>query len=306
MSIKRYGLLKSAIKHGSLRKAAAVEGISQPSLSAHIRRLEEELNIKLLLRGPSGVEPTQEALALMPNIDAVIDAHSSLEKSALEISADPHGKVVIGAVSLFISFLIPEIISTLQSRHSKSTAEIVESGAGKIEQMVLAREADLGFVIRSPIVPADIQLRYIDLAVGNLHVCGHPGDPIAASEGVKLEQLRGRQMISHAPGTFLRKIFDHFEEPYELEMRTTTDSGLSTQRLIASSGGIAFSTSTDFAGLGEANRIVFRPVVDPETPVMLSIVLRSDEPSSKLASLIIRTLRSRRDEFAWPFEFTPL
>ena len=50
--------LAAIIENGSLAKAARQLGVSQPALSKSMDRLENELGIRLLERGPSGVAPT--------------------------------------------------------------------------------------------------------------------------------------------------------------------------------------------------------------------------------------------------------
>lgn len=63
VSITQLLYLRATIDKGPLRGAATALGVSQPTLSVQIRRLEEELNVLLLNRTAAGVGPTEEAQA---------------------------------------------------------------------------------------------------------------------------------------------------------------------------------------------------------------------------------------------------
>ena len=54
------------VQHRSFQAAANHLGIAQPTLSQHIQKLEEQLDVLLIQRGKSGCEPTRAAQALMP------------------------------------------------------------------------------------------------------------------------------------------------------------------------------------------------------------------------------------------------
>ena len=87
MSITQFLYLRTAINKGSLRAAAHSLGVSQPTLSVQIRKLEEELNVVLLSRSAGGVTPTDEARQLVPFIDVVATAQEALERRAGELKS---------------------------------------------------------------------------------------------------------------------------------------------------------------------------------------------------------------------------
>lgn len=307
MDYNRLALLRTAIDSGSLRRAATEIGISQPSLSAHIRKLEEDLDLILLHRSSSGVRPTVDAIELLPFIDALLAAQQQLVAQADQISAGDHRHVRVGAVSLFMLMLVPQLIAAAQTQHPKSRVEVMEAGSLRIADQVASRELDLGLIVRSPLVSKDYEeLRYIDLASGSLHVCFAQGNQLAVNEAVTMDQLRGRPMIIHSDRTLLRQVFETFRARYDLVSQSTADSGPSVHRLVAGSTAIAFSSATDFAGPSDPTRVLYRPIVDPLVPLVLSIVVRRGERTTGIIASIIRLLHSPRSAFDWPPGFTPI
>jgi len=66
MNVQDVCFFVAILEHGSLQRAAAVLGLSQPALSKCVQRLEKALNTPLFIRGPVGMTPTPAAEALRP------------------------------------------------------------------------------------------------------------------------------------------------------------------------------------------------------------------------------------------------
>jgi DNA-binding transcriptional LysR family regulator len=62
----------TAVREGSLSRAAAVLGRTQPALSQQIRRLEDVVGERLFRRGPAGVFPTSAGEALLPYAERIL------------------------------------------------------------------------------------------------------------------------------------------------------------------------------------------------------------------------------------------
>ena len=58
-------ILLTVVQHGSMVKAAAQLGVSQPAISDAIATLESALGVRLLERGRKGVEPTPSGVLLL-------------------------------------------------------------------------------------------------------------------------------------------------------------------------------------------------------------------------------------------------
>src|SRR5262245_36125343 len=90
-------VLFMVVQHGSMAKAAGELGISQPAVSDVIANLEHAIGVRLLDRGPQGVEPTKYGRALLKRSLAAFDELKQGIRD-IEFLADPtKGELKIGS-----------------------------------------------------------------------------------------------------------------------------------------------------------------------------------------------------------------
>ena len=102
----------SVRRHASLSAAARELGVTASQVSKAITRLEKQLNVTLLTRGSSGVEPSTEALRVIPLLEEVAarlrDARRTrAPETAVLALAGP--SYVIGGVSSAVARALPEM-----------------------------------------------------------------------------------------------------------------------------------------------------------------------------------------------------
>src|SRR5229473_4270297 len=110
-------VLLTVVQCGSMAKAAQRLAVSQPAVSKAIANLEQTLGVRLLDRGPQGVEPTLYGNALVRRGLAVFD---ELRQGVGEIEflADPTaGEVRIGCNESLSAALLPEVIGRLSDQY---------------------------------------------------------------------------------------------------------------------------------------------------------------------------------------------
>ncbi|HJZ35913.1 MAG TPA: LysR family transcriptional regulator [Solirubrobacterales bacterium] len=82
MRLEQLEYLLTVARSGSFKRAAELLHLSQPALSENVRRLEVELGVELLDRGPDGTKISPEGRELMPMMTEILDAASRLKQGA--------------------------------------------------------------------------------------------------------------------------------------------------------------------------------------------------------------------------------
>ncbi|WP_243716654.1 LysR family transcriptional regulator [Actinomadura darangshiensis] len=158
------GLLRSfvtAVRAGSITRAATALGHTQPALSQQLRRLESVVGRPLLHRSPSGVSPTRAGEELLPYAERIL----SLSAQALtETGRALTGHCGVGLLEDLAASQLPQALADLARLHPGATLEVLCSSnaatreaydTGRV-QLVLDEVKDLPgpprWTVRRPLV----------------------------------------------------------------------------------------------------------------------------------------------------------
>jgi LysR family hydrogen peroxide-inducible transcriptional activator len=144
----------------SFRQAAAMCGVSQPSLSAQIAQLERALGVTVFERSKRRVLPTRAGEELLARARTVLRDADDLADAGARL-ADPFaGALRVGIIPTISPYLLPEIAPVLRTRHArlrilwtedKTPALATRLHAGDLDAALVALEADLGDVAHETI-----------------------------------------------------------------------------------------------------------------------------------------------------------
>lgn len=139
MDIKQIQYFIKIVEAGSFTKAADQIGIAQPSVGFQIRKLEQELQVQLLVRNSRGIELTAPGRTLFEEGKNILAELNALRQRVCDMAEAPHGQVALGITpSLAACLLVPLVRRTKGQLPSVSLAvteglsstliELVETG----------------------------------------------------------------------------------------------------------------------------------------------------------------------------------
>lgn len=144
----------------SFRQAAAMCGVSQPSLSAQIAQLERALGVTVFERTKRKVLPTRAGEEVLARARTVLRDADDLADAGARL-ADPFaGALRVGIIPTISPYLLPEIAPVLRTRHARLRILWTEDKtpvlasrlhAGDLDAALVALEAELGDVAHETI-----------------------------------------------------------------------------------------------------------------------------------------------------------
>jgi DNA-binding transcriptional LysR family regulator len=143
LKLRDLHILLAVVQCGSMTKAASELSVSNPVVSKAIGDLEHTLGVRLLDRGPRGVEPTIYGHALL---DRGLTAFDELKQAVnhIEFLADPTaGEVRIGSSIAIASSLIAAVVDRLFQRHPRLVFHLVAAESGLTYRALEERKVDL-------------------------------------------------------------------------------------------------------------------------------------------------------------------
>ena len=136
--------------HGTFTEAARRAHLSQPALTASVRRLEDRLGARLFHRGPGGASLTAEGEALLPHARAALASVESGRRAVAEIAGLHDGEVRIGAGATAATYLLPPELAVFQKRHPGIRILLRETTTDEALDALAAGDLDLAVVTVEP------------------------------------------------------------------------------------------------------------------------------------------------------------
>ncbi len=141
--IQEYQYVYEVYKERSFTKAAKNLFISQPSLSASIKKIETQLGYRIFDRSSSGLSLTQEGEYYIEAAEKILTAENDLQIYINDLTQLETGKLTISGTALFSSCVIPYIIKTFSELYPKITLNFLEADSQILYEEALKDQVDL-------------------------------------------------------------------------------------------------------------------------------------------------------------------
>ena len=146
----------------SFSKAAEELCISQPSVSYSIKKLEEELDVKLFIRLSKGIKLTDEGEKLKFYIENAFNNIATGYKALKENTQELTGEISIGIHSNIGTFLLPKYIKKFLKLHPNVKISIFNSTTNEMKEMFKNRKLDI-LILHYPIFANEEKFEEIKL-----------------------------------------------------------------------------------------------------------------------------------------------
>lgn len=198
-------LFVAVLDTGSLSRAAAVQGISQPAASARLRKLERRLGVQLLERTTAGSRPTAAGLGVAEWATAVLTAMGRLMDGVGALHADAEQLQVIASYTI-AEHLLPRWLSAFHRAHPDVGTALRVANSTVVEREVRDRSADIGFV-EGPQRLTD--LHTLDVAHDELIVVVAPDHPWTRRRSpLSVKALATTPLVVRETGSGTRETLD--------------------------------------------------------------------------------------------------
>jgi len=146
MDIHQLKVFASVFKNKSFSKASQKLNLSQPTISAHIKALEEEYNCKLFDRLGRTIISTKEAEVLYKHAIEIIEKSDSVKEAIGKCKEEITGKLIIGASTIPGTYLLPFLIKVFQEKYPSISIQVPISDSKKVIEDVSQYELLIGIV----------------------------------------------------------------------------------------------------------------------------------------------------------------
>ena len=253
--LKQLRAFCAAARTQSMSRAAEQLGVSQPSISLHIRALEQALKSQLFERRGPRIMLTAEGLSLYEMARPLVDGLDALPESfELRKQALERGEINIAAGESTILYLLPDVVAEFKRRYPDIRLNLHNvTGKGG---MGMLRAGEVDFAVGSMLeVPADIDYR--PLFTFSSVLIAPLGHPLGDKAQLRLEDISPWGLILPPRRLTSWRLIDWIFQQHNVPYRVDLEVGgwEVIKRYVSLGLGISIVTSICLSG---QNRLVLK------------------------------------------------
>lgn len=213
MDLRQLEYFQMVNKLNSITKAAEQLGVTQPSITVAMQKLEEELGVTLINRNQKKVFLTNEGKVFLKRVEKVLNELDDAKKEMIDFQGLDKGVITLGIPMMTGSYIFPDIFSNFKKRFPNIDFVIVEDGSIEIIQSLENGDIDLGLILLDGNLDTPNTLNAITIQENSLVVCLPLNHPLAHRDKISVEDLKNEKLILFRENTLHRKkILDLFKE----------------------------------------------------------------------------------------------
>ncbi|MFA6056203.1 MAG: selenium metabolism-associated LysR family transcriptional regulator [Thermodesulfovibrionales bacterium] len=205
MDIHHLRVFASVFKNRSFSKASEELHLTQPTISNHIKALEDEFECKLFDRLGRTILPTKEAEVLYSHSMELIERTNNLREAVGLIKKDISGKLIIGASTIPGVYLLPGFMSEFRKKFPSISFQILISDSKGIIENISRHELLLGIVGAKL---GNEHIKYMPFIEDELIVVSSPH--LSKNRMMTLQELLKFPMVLREEGSGTRKETEKF------------------------------------------------------------------------------------------------
>ena len=144
MKNKNFEYVSAIAQEGSFSKAAQKLFVSQPALSASIKKLESELHgVPLFHRGVNPITLTEAGKFYLQAAEKINAIEDEIEQYFASTAGIKSGTLTLGSSSYFCTYVLPELLEKYTANHPSCTIILNETSSSDMEQKLKSGDLDL-------------------------------------------------------------------------------------------------------------------------------------------------------------------
>ena len=200
LSLRALGYLVALAETGHFGKAAERCCVSQPTLSAQLKKMEDQLGVQLVERGQQ-VRLTDIGERVVERARRVLDEAREIEELARNFQDPLAGELRIGLIPTVAPYLLPRITGSLRAQFPRLKLLLLEHQTHHLVELLKSGEIDVG-ILALPIPVERLVTRV--LYTESFQVALPPDHRLAKRRRLSLDDLDGETLLLLEDGHCLR------------------------------------------------------------------------------------------------------
>jgi len=274
---------------GSFTRAAAALRVSQPTLSGHVKALEESYGVVLFQRRSREVVLTDFGRALFEITQRYFASEIEAQRLLATAQGLVSGRLRVAADS---PFAIVPLLAGFSHRFPKVQIQVEFSNSAQILQRVLSGMSDIGIL---PQIDDNRHIHSVTYIHDTLVVFVSRGHPWTQRRSIHLSDIADQTLISREPGSSTRAIFDAAMAAHGVRPAGLLEMGSreAVREAVAAGLGIGVVSESEF---GFDKRLHKLSVAAEKLQVVESAICRRDSLKNNAVAAFLELVNEMIDQ----------
>lgn len=238
MNIRQLDAFRAVMQAGGVGRAAERLHVTQSAVSQLISQLEADIGVALFDRSSSRLRPTQEAEALLVEVEAVFSCLQRVDRMAVALREHQWGALRIASFPAIAHSLLPRSVARFSGLFEDVHFHLQSMRSRTAIDAVASRQIDLALTF----LPGDRE----DVTSTQLQtlraVCVLPvGHRLQDREVIHPEDLRGEAFVSLGPQDKSRALIDALFDARDIPRHIRIETGQSDAACVCVAEGVGVS-----------------------------------------------------------------
>ena len=207
ISMQHLEVLVHVVKEGTFSGAARKLLLTQPSVTKHIKNLEDILGASIVNRGSKLPSLTREGEIVYSYAKRILRLRDEAVDKVISTRNEAKGNIFIGASTIPSTYILPKVIGSFRDSYPDISLHIKGGDTGEVLDMVMNSQVELGFVGKET---RNKKIYCEPLWEDNLVLVVPRKHRMANKKQVGLKDIAGEPYINREKGSGTRMALDEY------------------------------------------------------------------------------------------------
>jgi molybdate transport repressor ModE-like protein len=291
LRMRQVALILAIGEHGTLRKASAELGMTQPAATKMIQELESALGQRLFERVGRGQKLTPTGTSVLRYFSGIRGSFEAMSRELAELQLGSAGRVSVGSIMAPSPNLLTHAIIALKKTFPLLSIDVTLDTSDRL--LVLLREGSLDLAIGRIREAHRADYSFEPLENEALAVVAGVNHPLAKLKKVKFAELLAYPWILQPPGSPMREVL---EQEFRLQQALPPQGLIETASVVTTT---CLMAETDMIGVvpqsiadsyAQHGLLKILPCVIKHKMEAFGTITRKERPLSEAARFLVAAL----------------
>jgi DNA-binding transcriptional LysR family regulator len=215
VDLRRLEIFLKVAELGSFSRAADALFLTQPTVSEHVRALEDELGVQLLDRLGRGTTPTKAGTLLLGYARRLLTLSREARQAIEQFQGRVSGELVLGGSTIPGEYVLPALIGAFRGKYPDVSISLRIGASRQVQEWVEQGHVEIGVV---GALPASRTLETRQLMADDLVLIVPPEHPWVARKTVTVDDVKREPLILRERGSGSRETLEQALKEVGLEL----------------------------------------------------------------------------------------